>query len=491
MSHIRSYSESIGSSSASLRNQQLSMESNNQQLNQLQISHQRQQPNINERPSHHASSSSIADAPDRAGKAEIVYHGDSQKSLDQLFDLDLPTKTVPLRNRNLPNSFFNPSNSQASSPTTPTFAARNNHARSTSFHVPPVSNPPNFNAHIRTRSTIGPLSNFIAPEPTILEVNDTNSVQPDSSDNAQFSNDHNMMPQVDVKVESTMPVSSSTENVTSASDFAEPTSCVQQIDNSYQNEVMPMPRNSVNHFKNYSTPNFTFEETNTSNAQMQNNLRIHNSIQPQVIGRNPTNIMFEQQSPHGSLASSSSSSLTAHSRSSSFNQGPAPVQHFSCEQHNVMPSNQFRQSNNIIPHNNRNGHCVTHQFINNQTERQHMHMKSNMNRSNVIIHHNNNEFVQQNQCNHNRVRNHMHHEHVHGFNHHDHRQEHFVNNNNLVHHPHQHIQGPTNNHFRNFNPSYTYNHNGNHHHQQQQVFNHDPNFDMMHVSNSDSYASFY
>jgi hypothetical protein len=83
----------------------------------------------------------------------IRIHSDSQQSLDQLFNPTL-TSSVPLRNRNLPSSFFNPSVKTHENGNH--VLANNLHSRSISFDqrnpdVPQLHRP---NFHLRTHSTL-------------------------------------------------------------------------------------------------------------------------------------------------------------------------------------------------------------------------------------------------------------------------------------------------------------------------------------------------
>lgn len=93
----------------------------------------------------------------------IRIHSDSQQSLDRLFNTSNGETTVPLRNRNLPASFFNPSwqaEKDGQLPNNP--HQRSNpvslHSRSTSFE-PGRNLPsrPQTSAHFRTRSTLTPI----------------------------------------------------------------------------------------------------------------------------------------------------------------------------------------------------------------------------------------------------------------------------------------------------------------------------------------------
>lgn len=59
--------------------------------------------------------------------AQVLIHSDSQKSLDELFDMNLTQNAIPLRQRNLPNSFFNPTPSS-------NIVSGANHSRSMSYH---------------------------------------------------------------------------------------------------------------------------------------------------------------------------------------------------------------------------------------------------------------------------------------------------------------------------------------------------------------------
>lgn len=84
----------------------------------------------------------------------VLVHSDSQKSLDQLFDLNVPQGSVPLRNRNLPNSFFqHPANSAHLHSNGNSSA----HQRSTSFNQPPAVSR-SIRTHTRTQSTLAPVS---------------------------------------------------------------------------------------------------------------------------------------------------------------------------------------------------------------------------------------------------------------------------------------------------------------------------------------------
>lgn len=95
----------------------------------------------------------------------IRIHSDSQQSLDRLFNTSNGEATVPLRNRNLPASFFNPSwqagKDGGGGELPSNQQQRGNfvslHSRSTSFEPGRnLHSRPHTSAHFRTRSTLAP-----------------------------------------------------------------------------------------------------------------------------------------------------------------------------------------------------------------------------------------------------------------------------------------------------------------------------------------------
>lgn len=133
--------------------------------------------NISKLPTHHASFSSITED---EHQAEIVYHGDSQKSLDRLFDMGQTNNSVPFRQRKLPNSFFNPS-----------IAPTSGHSRSTSFTQQPLPASRSINSsHMRTQSVIAPMT-AMSPhnnysQPNSQQQQQSHAPQPNQQSNSQF-----------------------------------------------------------------------------------------------------------------------------------------------------------------------------------------------------------------------------------------------------------------------------------------------------------------
>lgn len=98
------------------------------------------------------------------GSSVIKVYSDSQQSLDRLFNPQIAATSVPLRNRNLPQSFFEP-NSQSATRNTNELPKANLHVRSASSidHGYSNGNTHNhhLNNHVRTHSTLAPMMDLL------------------------------------------------------------------------------------------------------------------------------------------------------------------------------------------------------------------------------------------------------------------------------------------------------------------------------------------
>lgn len=115
----------------------------------------------------------------------IRVFSDSQQSLDQLFNPTL-IGSVPLRNRNLPSSFFNPSVKTETNGTNGTSNGNNLHNRSISFdhRNPSVAPVQRHNFHTRTHSTLAPMPRLDSNHSSHEVLNgDTNNNNNTSSNN--------------------------------------------------------------------------------------------------------------------------------------------------------------------------------------------------------------------------------------------------------------------------------------------------------------------
>lgn len=84
----------------------------------------------------------------------IIRYSDEQQSLEQLFNPSMCETTIPLRQRNLPPSFFDPT------------ANRVVHNHQTSFHSRSISHfdhrTKSNNTHTRTHSVLAPMTSFLS-----------------------------------------------------------------------------------------------------------------------------------------------------------------------------------------------------------------------------------------------------------------------------------------------------------------------------------------
>lgn len=97
--------------------------------------------------------------PEESSNGIIRIHSDSQQSLDRLFNPAQSGNSVPLRQRNLPSSFFNPTPVSNLSSNTNVASYQNKHCRSTSYNfmngAPTIHEArSNTNLHMKTHSAL-------------------------------------------------------------------------------------------------------------------------------------------------------------------------------------------------------------------------------------------------------------------------------------------------------------------------------------------------
>lgn len=112
------------------------------------------------------------------GSGGEILHSDSQQSLDRLFNPTSMPSYTPLRDRNLPASFFNPpwkTNNRDGGEDNVSMgeAPVSFHSRSVSFDQRQTSKAPihrrNINLHMRTQSTLAPMTSLMGQAAAIAE----------------------------------------------------------------------------------------------------------------------------------------------------------------------------------------------------------------------------------------------------------------------------------------------------------------------------------
>jgi len=233
-------------------------------------SEQQQQPlQPHQQPSHLMNSmnnnnnnNNPVDLPNRDSLSGIIrIHSDSQQSLDRLFNPPNTQSTVPLRNRNLPASFFNPSwqtNKDEESPLGERRQQNNTtnslHNRSTSFdhRRNNLAGQQHGNVHMRTQSTLAPMTGLmggVVPESSgniiagLTNEHSSDGPRPTPGTNQRQPQQQPPPPQVQAQPTITTPV--------------DPSQNAQQI--------QPLPQQRNNHYRNFSSPAFMNNATTQAN----------------------------------------------------------------------------------------------------------------------------------------------------------------------------------------------------------------------------------
>lgn len=265
--HLRSASECINGVAPNIQLNNQQPNNNNRHFQERQFNTQHFNNNDNQNRNLDNGNANLADADTNpyGNTSHVLIHSDSQRSLDQLFDLNTSQNSVPLRNRNLPNSFFNPSTSQSSLNNVP-----RSHSRSTSFNqITAAQNRP-YRSHMRTQSTIVPMSSISEPQPMQLGMNINNQSQTDINSNQANLANHNQQPQqYQLEGRDNFTHGQSQTNNLNQLLSAQPAINPSGIPNIHQNgniinSPIAAPRSQnhshASHFRNFSSPNFGFNQ---------------------------------------------------------------------------------------------------------------------------------------------------------------------------------------------------------------------------------------